>query len=129
MYVLTASQSFQSAHGSGKFNHGYLTYALVEEGLKGLAADSSPRDDRVMLREWFDYATSRVPNIRQDAAERRDPVHTGGRRSAHDPRDAQHPRVFYRRGLEATPFVVTEGASSAASSTAGTARDADGKSP
>jgi hypothetical protein len=100
----------------------------VEEGLKGLAADSSPADGRVMLREWFDYATSRVPKIRQDAAERRELVHTQGRRGALDPRDAQHPRVFYRRGLEATPFIVAEGASSAASTQASASRD-DAASP
>ncbi|HEV2837052.1 MAG TPA: caspase family protein, partial [Pyrinomonadaceae bacterium] len=33
MYILTAAQSFQAALEAAQLGHGYLTYALVEEGL------------------------------------------------------------------------------------------------
>src|SRR3989440_10012305 len=34
MYILTAAQSYQAAKEAAKLGHGFLTYALVEEGLK-----------------------------------------------------------------------------------------------
>ena len=34
MYILTAAQSYQAALEAAQLGHGYLTYALVEEGLK-----------------------------------------------------------------------------------------------
>jgi hypothetical protein len=40
MYILTAAQSFQAALEAAQLGHGYLTYALVEEGLKTAAADN-----------------------------------------------------------------------------------------
>jgi hypothetical protein len=43
-----------------------LTYALVVEGLKEGAADNEPRDGAVFIREWFDYATARVPQIQME---------------------------------------------------------------
>jgi hypothetical protein len=42
-----------------------LTYALVEEGLKTDAADIAPKDGQVEVREWIDYATSRVPQMQE----------------------------------------------------------------
>jgi CBS domain-containing protein len=47
--------------------HGLLTYALVEEGLKSPAADVAPQDGEVLLREWLDYASRRVPQMQQTA--------------------------------------------------------------
>jgi uncharacterized caspase-like protein len=46
MYILTASQSDQSALESEVLGHGYLTYSLVEEGLKTLKADVLPKDGK-----------------------------------------------------------------------------------
>ncbi len=63
MYILTAAQSYQAAMETAQLGHGYLTYALAEEGLKGKAADTSPRDGQIMVREWLDYATERVPQM------------------------------------------------------------------
>lgn len=37
--------------------HGYLTYALVVEGLKNGAADYAQKDNRIFIREWLDYGT------------------------------------------------------------------------
>lgn len=114
MYVLTGAQSYQAALEASKLGHGYLTYALVEEGLKTAAADIQPRDGKVLLREWLDYATQRVPQMQADKIKE-----AKGRQLAQvvafvpgeektDPakRNLQRPRVFYRRELEAEPFIV-----------------------
>src|SRR5262249_12722819 len=83
MYVLTAAQSYQAAQEADRLGHGYLTFALVEEGLKTNAADRAPKDGQVLIREWLDYATQRVPQMQQD--------------SVGKTRNMQRPRVFYRR--------------------------------
>ncbi|MFS8085296.1 MAG: caspase family protein, partial [Acidobacteriota bacterium] len=69
MYILTAAQSYQAAQEASRLGHGYLTYALVEEGLKTNAADKEPKDGQVLLREWLDFATERVPQMQQDILE------------------------------------------------------------
>ncbi len=68
MYILTAAQSYQAALETPQYGHGYLTYALVEEGLKSINADTDPRDGQVMIREWLDYATRRVPQLQEENA-------------------------------------------------------------
>jgi WD40 repeat protein/uncharacterized caspase-like protein len=68
MYILTAAQSYQAALETPQHGHGYLTYALVEEGLKSTNADTDPRDGQVMIREWLDYATRRVPQLQEENA-------------------------------------------------------------
>ncbi|MEK6320270.1 MAG: caspase family protein [Acidobacteriota bacterium] len=115
MYILTAAQSYQAAMEAEQLGHGYLTYALVEEGLKSTAADSLPKDGQVVLREWLDYATDRVPKM-QEAKMRE------GRELKHkvafvegeekeedvDKRSVQRPRVFYRREPETQPLIVAK---------------------
>ncbi len=112
MYILTAAQSQQNAIENERLGHGYLTYALVEEGLKTNVADSVPNDGQVLLREWLDYATERVPQIDQEELDKdknkkrqleRDKKKAGGQGSDRIP---QRPRVFYRREAEARPLVV-----------------------
>lgn len=66
MYILTAAQSFQAAQEVSQVGHGLLTYALVDEGLKQAAADKDPKDGAILVREWLDYATSRVPEMQID---------------------------------------------------------------
>ncbi|HEX8720115.1 MAG TPA: caspase family protein [Pyrinomonadaceae bacterium] len=105
MYILTAAQSYQAALETSRLGHGYLTYALVEEGLKTPAADADPRDGQVTLREWLDYAAARVPLLQH---EKNGPE---GRHLGHDKPQAQdvpgqQPRLFYRRELEAQPLIV-----------------------
>jgi hypothetical protein len=70
MYILTAAQSYQAALEATKLGHGFLTYALVEEGLKTQAADFEPKDNQLLLREWLDYATNRVPQMQQETIDR-----------------------------------------------------------
>jgi hypothetical protein len=106
MYILTAAQSYQAALEASKLGHGYLTYALVEEGLKTGAADREPKDNQVLLREWLDYATNRVPQMQEEnLAGKRQLVQQdtqGGQ-----PTGLQRPRVFYRRETEPQPLIIS----------------------
>src|ERR1043165_3032592 len=109
MYILTAAQSFQAALEAAQLGHGYLTYALVEEGLKTPVADTSPKDGVVIAREWLNFATERVPQMQEEKMSQ-------GRGigleeitfSEGEKRSVQRPRVFYRRELEANPLVITK---------------------
>ena len=106
MSILTAAQSYQAAHEAAQFGHGYLTYALVEEGLKTPAADTTPKDGQVVLREWLDYATWRVPQMQWAKME----AGRGLKQASAfvEGEQLQRPRAFYRRELDAHPFVVTK---------------------
>ena len=121
MYILTAAQSYQAAQEASQLGHGLLTYALVEEGLKQRAADNDPKDGEVWVREWFDYASARVPNMQLEKMEKARSVgislsfteadkRTEGDKRAPDleRRVTQTPRVFYRRESEGRPLVVAK---------------------
>jgi WD40 repeat protein len=121
MYILTAAQSYQAAQEASQLGHGLLTYALVEEGLKQAAADSDPKDGEVWVREWFDYATTRVPNMQIEKMEKArnlglslsfaeaDKRIQGDKRVPDlEGRVTQTPRVFYRRESEGHPLVVAK---------------------
>jgi WD40 repeat protein/translation initiation factor IF-1 len=119
MYVLTAAQSYQAAQEAAKFGHGFLTYALVEEGLKHGAADREPKNGAIDLREWLNYATDEVPKMQEenslealrgrgrfiyfvgDGSRSRDANKTDEARD-----NVQRPRLFYRREADANPLVV-----------------------
>jgi WD40 repeat protein len=65
IYLLAASQSFESALEDNTCGHGLLSCALLVDGLgKGLA-DFSPKDGRIDLAEWFRYGALRVPELAQ----------------------------------------------------------------
>src|SRR3982751_1226121 len=66
MHILTAAQSFHAALEAAPLGHGYLTYALVEEGLKTPVADTEPKDGVLTARDWLDFATERVPQMQQE---------------------------------------------------------------
>jgi WD40 repeat protein len=114
VYILTAAQSYQAALEAEQLGHGYLTYALVEEGLKSAAADSEPTDGEVMLREWFDYATNRVPAMQEQKMRAARDIKLelafveGEEKKQVDERSVQRPRVFYRREPEAQPLIVAQ---------------------
>jgi WD40 repeat protein/uncharacterized caspase-like protein len=115
MYILTAAQSFQAALEAAQLGHGYLTYALVEEGLKTSVADAEPKDGVLIAREWLNFATERVPRMQEEKmAQGRglgiQIAFTEGEADVADPqqRTVQRPRVFYRRELEANPLVIAK---------------------
>jgi len=127
MFILTAAQGYQAAKEATQLGHGLLTYALVVQGLKEGAADSRPRDGQVLMGEWLDYATERVPLMQLESMKQsrgllgqlqKPPlVFVDGEERVADPenRSLQRPRVFYRRELAARPLVVTRVQAKAAS--------------
>ena len=113
MYILTAAQSFQAALEAAQLGHGYLTYALVEEGLKTPVADVEPKDGVLIAREWLDFATERVPRMQEEKMAQGRGLgiaFTEGEADVTDPqkRTVQRPRVFYRRELETNPLVIAK---------------------
>jgi uncharacterized caspase-like protein len=115
MYILTAAQSYQAALETEQLGHGLLTYALVEEGLKTPVADSGPKDGVLIVREWLDFATERVPQMQEEKMKQARGMGTQvafveGEQNIADPekRSVQRPRVFYRRELEANPLVIAK---------------------
>jgi WD40 repeat protein len=114
MSILTAAQSYQAALEAAQLGHGYLTFSLVEEGLKKGLADRADKDGQIVTREWFDYATERVPQMQEGENQARGLqkkkllVFTPGEEKIAEPaqRSVQRPRVFYRREGEAKPLVV-----------------------
>jgi hypothetical protein len=113
MYILTAAQGYQAALEAEQLGHGYLTFALVEEGLKSLGADNDPVDGQVLLREWLNYATERVPQMQREKMHssrglNKQIAFVDGEEvvSEIDKRTLQRPRVFYRQEAESQPVVV-----------------------
>jgi WD40 repeat protein/uncharacterized caspase-like protein len=108
MYILTAAQSFQAALEAAQLGHGYLTYALVEEGLKTPVADTEPKDGVVIAREWLNFATERVPQMQEEKMAQGRGLGLEIAFTEGEKRTVQRPRVFYRRELEANPLVITK---------------------
>lgn len=108
MYILTAAQSFQAALEAAQLGHGYLTYALVEEGLKTPIADTAPKDGVVIAREWLNFATERVPQMQEEKMTQGRGLGLEISFTEGETRTVQRPRVFYRRELEANPLVITK---------------------
>lgn len=115
MYVLAAAQGYQAALEAEKLGHGYLTYALVEEGLKTDAADRSPHDGQVWVREWLDYSTERVPEMQSTKIQearllKHDVAFVEGEKETTESQapGLQRPRVFYRREAPAEPLIITQ---------------------
>ncbi len=115
MNILAAAQGDQAAKELSQLGHGLLTYALVEEGLKQAKADYAPQDGQIVLREWLDYTTQRLPQLQLEGMQRlaslgRDvPIVNGEDKIKElERRSLQRPRVFYRREPEEHPFIVAK---------------------
>jgi WD40 repeat protein len=91
MYILAAAEGDKEAKELPKIGHGLLTYALVEEGLRQAKADDDPADGQILMKEWLDYATLRVPQLQLEGD-----------------RYLQKPRVFYRRDPDPQPLVIAK---------------------
>jgi hypothetical protein len=67
-----------------------------------------------MLREWFDYATNRVPAMQEQKMRAARDIKLeiafveGEEKKEVDERSVQRPRVFYRREPEAVPLIVAQ---------------------
>jgi WD40 repeat protein len=110
LYILTAAQGYQAALEAENLGHGFLTYALVEDGLKNAAADID-KDQVILIREWLDYAVDKVPEMQTAALQGPRGLKIAfvqGEEKVSDPtkRNVQRPRVFYRREVEPQPLVI-----------------------
>ena len=111
IHILTAAQGYQAALEAAELGHGFLTYALVEDGLKRGTADAEPKDQKILVREWLNYAVERVPEMQTAALlgnRGLKIVFAPGEEKIADPakRNVQRPRVFYRREAETRPLIV-----------------------
>jgi WD40 repeat protein len=73
MRILAAAQPNEPAlegAKAGLVDHGYLAYALVEDGLKKGKADYKSRDQRITLSEWLSYGAYRVPRLLDELQQR-----------------------------------------------------------
>lgn len=114
MYILAAAEGDRAARELSQIGHGLLTYALVEEGLRQGKADDDPADGQILMKEWLDYATARVPQLQLEGMQRmtalgRDVSIVEGEESRHlRDRNLQNPRVFYRRDPDPQPVVIAK---------------------
>ena len=71
---------------------------------------ADPKDGQVLLREWLDFATERVPQMQQDDLTTRQLTQlTQEKKKTNNSTgndNLQRPRVFYRRETEPHPLVV-----------------------
>lgn len=102
MNILTASQSFQAALEASKFNHGLLTFALLE----GMKQGDKNNDKAINGREWLDYAVAAVPVLQIETEKTRLLVQNKNAKSAAQPSELQTPRIFYRRETETNPLII-----------------------
>jgi WD40 repeat protein len=63
MRILAASQPNQAAGETPLLGMGFLTYALVKDGIERKQADWRPKDGQIHLSEWLNFAVKRVPAI------------------------------------------------------------------
>lgn len=114
MYVLTAAQAYQTALESSRLGHGYLTFALAEEGLKTAAADTRPADGQLSAVEWFEYAARRVPQLQGEALNQPLAASRSLRFEISDSPGTPHvsrlqtPRLYYRRDQPGGDTIVAK---------------------
>jgi WD40 repeat protein len=114
MYILTATQGAEEAFVSKNLQRSYLNYALTDEALNDDKADTDPADGVVMLREWFDYATARVPILQAETlgaaklkeVAKREELGKGVKVVAVK-LEEQRPRAFYRRQEDPQQMVIS----------------------
>ncbi len=63
MRILAATQADNVAMESGVLKQGFLTFALIAEGLNEGKADFAPPDGTITLGEWLEYGVKRVPEL------------------------------------------------------------------
>ena len=80
-----------------------------------MEADDAPHDGQVTVREWFNYATERVPQIQLEKMRNYQgqrglglAIVEGEEGLPVEKRSLQRPRVFYRREMEKIPLVIAK---------------------
>ena len=79
--ILAATQADNVALEMSKLEHGLLTYALLEDGLRQKQADYKPKDNRIELGEWLRYGMERVPKLYDEYQAGKRTMLIGGRTS------------------------------------------------
>jgi WD40 repeat protein len=64
--ILAATQADNVALEMNRLQHGLLSAALLEDGLKSFLADHQPKDGKIELGEWLNYGVERVPQLYED---------------------------------------------------------------
>lgn len=82
MRILAASQADEYALENDSIKQGLLSFALVSDGLDAFNADRGPKDGRITLNEWLNYAVSRVPQVADEIRAGKVLVAGRGERSA-----------------------------------------------
>jgi uncharacterized caspase-like protein len=106
MAIIVASQAYEAALESSRLGHGYMTFALVEEGLKSKVADRAPADGQLTILEWFTHAVGRVPELQAAAMSAASTQGRELRFAPAEPGVLQTPRIFIRRDDTGPPFVI-----------------------
>ena len=106
MLILAATQVDRAAYEGTRLRQGFLTYALVKEGLEEAQADFDPADGTITLREWLNYGVVGVPHLFDNivagkAVPFRD---VSVDEATHIRTDQQQPSLFdfARRGIDVT---------------------------
>ncbi|WP_191635393.1 caspase family protein [Pseudomonas fluorescens] len=63
MRILAATQSDSVALETEELKHGYLSYALINDGLDKGLADFRPADGVIWIDEWLAYGRKHVPEL------------------------------------------------------------------
>jgi hypothetical protein len=77
-------------------------------------SDDEPKDGQIVVREWLDYATNRVPLMQIDQMKKASGrgINLSFKEEERgldvEQRSGQQPRVFYRRELEAQPLIIAK---------------------
>ena len=103
MYILTASQAYQSAMEAAQYGHGLLTYAL----LNGISPPPSEGGELHLLG-WLEEASHAVPELQlkfMQASRGLSIVEDQGSLPL-EQRNIQQPRLFYRRDPDPYPLLI-----------------------
>jgi WD40 repeat protein len=104
MDILAAAQSNQSAAELNKLEHGLLSWALVQEGLR--EGRAQPFD----LRHWLAWTADRVPLLDLESIAALRGIVVNGDNDAAISGDVQKPTLLARERPDSIPLMISQGA-------------------
>jgi WD40 repeat protein len=113
MPILSASQTHTSAlELGGNYNHGLLTYVLLEQGIVRRKAFPPWSADRLTERDWLDYAVDGVPSLQLKEIKRLGTrvLSVGGEPVRFDPSNPpiQRPQVYHRDDARDSLIIIAK---------------------
>lgn len=105
MRILSASQAQETAAENSTLGHGLLTFALLKEGLEpDSPADVSPKDRKIDIKEWLEFAKNEVPRL--DAGQYKNRSISEAIRSSRDIQPIErHQRAVSKRKLQVPSLI------------------------